>query len=485
MGSKKKFAAVAVTAVVAATMCIGCKAYADEAAFDRLTESAVALAQRDYYTADINGDMDLSIKMAQGGASANLDIKGNAQGIVAYQAEPFAVEMTMNANADLAGQQSASFSGSMFVVDNEDGTGTLYTKSVVNGEDNGWQVASIEKEQFDEFKRSLNADSDLSQVTGLFGELTNTDVDVSSLQAMLSDNMAIEPESQNIRGYECDAVSCAIDGASVLSLVNLPTDDMSGVLAGVKCDIQTAIDKNSNLPVQVSIDLSGSDFSDLAAMFTSVTSESDKPAEVSVENKALGLTVSYDYDSPATVIVPEEAKQAEQPDTEPEQTEPGEVGYDPKSDMPQENPDGSYVMSVSKGEDVSIMLPEGFNATYADEDYFAADTEDYMWSAYYTTEYYSSMDDEVALLTDESFYTKSGYTDFEIKAETPLKTAGGKDAFCVARKYKSGDMVYLDTCILVDYGDYLIVINTTRFDENMNPVEITADEMQMFADSVL
>lgn len=481
----KKFAAVAAVAAVTAAMCVGCQAYADEAAFNRLTESAVAVAQRDYYTADITGDMDLSIKMAQSGASANLDIKGSAQGLVAYQAKPFAVEMTMNANADLAGQQNASFSGSMFVVENEDGTGTLYAKSVVNGEDNGWQVASVEKEQFDEFKRTMNADSDLSQVTGLFGEMTDTDVDGSSLQAMLSDNMTIEPEAQNIRGYECDTVSCAIDGASVLSLVDLPSDDMSGVLAGVKCDIQTAIDKDSNLPVQVNIDLSGSDFSDLAAMFTSVTSESDKPAEVSVENRALGLTVSYDYDSPATVIVPEEAKQAEQPDAESEQTEPDIFEYDPGSNMPQENPDGSYVMPLSKGDDVSIMLPEGFEATYADEDYFAADTEDYMWSVYYTPEYYSSMDDEVASLTDESFYTKSGYTDFEIKTETPLKTAGGKDAYCIARKYKSGDMVYLDTCILVDYGDYLIVVNTTRFDEDMNPVEMTADEIQMFADSVL
>lgn len=493
---RTRFAVAAVLAAIVATMCVGCKAYADEAALNLLKDSAAALSQRDYYTIDMNGDMDLSINMGQAGASATLDIKGNAQGLISYQAEPFAVEFAVNGSADLAGQQNASANASAFVVENGDGTGTMYGKTVVNGEDSGWHVDTIDEEQFAQFKSSMTSEPDFDNLTNLVGEMTNAKVQGVELFDMFTENMVLEPESSNIRGYDCNMVSCVIDGSSILSVADVPDATVNEIFGGIKCDIRTSVDTNSHLPVQSSIDLSGSDFSDLAAMFTSVTSESDDEVTVSVENRSFGVTVDYDYDAPAVVIVPDEAKQAEQfmADLEPADDnhvqEPAHVGSESSegslgTDMPERSPDGSYVMPLSQGEDVSIMLPDGFNATYVDYDYFAADTEDYLWSVYYTTEYYSSMEDEVALLTDDSFYTKSGYTDFEVRTETPLQTASGRDAFAVARKYKSGDMVYVDTCIMVDCGDYLIVINTSHFDDGVEPLEITQEEMQMFADSVL
>ena len=146
----------------------------------------------------------------------------------------------------------------------------------------------------------------------------------------------LAPEAVNVDGKDCYEITMTLTGEDVGNLLTKLSEakpdllDPSAVqmaqmfIGSLQFNIVEDIDAETFRPVYVGCDLTGSDFSMISQligsmMFSSTSSDGEaETPEINLTVNDLSMKINYDYESPVSIEVPEEALGADVTEVDPE-----------------------------------------------------------------------------------------------------------------------------------------------------------------------
>lgn len=305
---------------------------------DLLDKAQKAQAEKDFGTIRIGLDADVVVQIGEEASTAtNAPMTGQGDMTVSYTVDPFAVSISGNLEGSALGQ-SGQGTIQEYITENEDGTGSIYVGeegstdggSQTEGSGMNWTAQSIDAGKMKTMKEAVTAAR-----SGDYSTLQAAGLDIEGIRKSLTDVSTITSEPVQAGGKECyemvtpiggDTFSSALDQLMNSELMkgkegsmDQSVLDMAGLmLQNMSMNLVTDYAADDLLPVHGEMDLSGSDFSWIGDMIAQISqaqaagsdSGSSQIPAVSVNVNTLKGTVDYDFETPVSIVIPEEAKNA-------------------------------------------------------------------------------------------------------------------------------------------------------------------------------
>ena len=198
----------------------------------------------------------------------------------------------------------------MYMVQEDDGTFGVYSKTDDGSGTAQWAHQTVDKAQADEIINLMNSN-----------EMAKVDY------AALGINWNMDPQPTTVGASTCYHLTCDLTWDDIMQIVKnagemagqaeamneavAELEAMSEYLSGIKASIALDIDDTTYLPAQMVLDLNGTDWTQISSLAGAAfgTDDQGNPIEVELSAEGLAITATYDYTSPVSIEVPEEALQ--------------------------------------------------------------------------------------------------------------------------------------------------------------------------------
>ena len=490
------------------------------------TKEALAQATSMWVVIKGTADADLSMKQnTENGASMDIPINGNCEMDYRISLDPFQAGLSVQYSGEAMGQGT---DGSMevYLLENEDGTGTEYTGMLSDGLMQ-WSTGNIEAETFSRMKDMVSSalKGDLSSVEGL--PESGMKVDTAALtglmekyQKQITDLAQISPQSALKDDDECYELTMEVTGeflfqmmSDIMAAGGQTPDEASlqmvkAAMSGLKVKVDTLIDANTFLPAYGTIDLGESDFSALGNLMagTMGAAAGDMSASVSVDE--LKLSANFQFNEPVSVQVPPEAEEAgraggEEIEVSPEDlvgslltggTEEGGSVTDDSGTIPDENEviqnaDGTYRIEYEdyfgESKAVNVAVPDGLALTYGSGNYLTFSNDDYSLQVSYSLFSLKTPGETVESDLDTSYYeSDSSYSDVTRTDVMQTALADGTPVSYGFRGYTYNGYSMGGTCAALQVGDAIAKFEIEKEDESRSAVPATEQEVQQYASMI-
>jgi hypothetical protein len=305
---KKRLVLGVITLGTASMLCGFDSAETADTLIDKMNEASADLTS---LTADIDMNVDAAVNISDGTTNSSIGISLTGSETVAASLDPFAAEITASLNFAALGSSQA-IEEEIYMVTDENDALKLYTKSTDAGTgESSWSVDTM-----DDF--NINDLVKLSTATSV----SATDMADWGMELVLA------PEAADVNGTECYLLTTSIDTDTLSTILSklsdltgedmLADEDISTALAmlqGLKIDMEYYVDAATYLPIKLHMDMNDSDLTTVNTLLNSYItySESDEAPSSTAELQLndLSLDAVYDYTTPVSVTVPDEALEAE------------------------------------------------------------------------------------------------------------------------------------------------------------------------------
>lgn len=490
-----------------------------------------AFSQVKTLNVSINAVADANLSIVQdveNGASMDVPINGTSDISMALSLEPFQAELYAKYSGEAMGQGMNGLMD-MYVIENDDGTGSAYTGMLSSEGEVAWSEESIDAQSMTQVKEMVRSAlaGDMSGLSNMSPDGNTVDVAaMTDIMQKYQDQVAgisqIAPQSVNVDGKECYQMTCELTGdiltqmmSDAVSASGQAMDDtslqiVSAALGGIKANIETLVDVQTYLPVKASVDLSGSDFSMLEQYMVSSMAGMDSGMKASVNVSTLSVECTFGCNDPVQITVPQEALDASAAggieDINPSDliggilgggsgsTDTGsstgtDIALPDTDDGPVQNSDGTYRISY---EDYSgnvrqadIAVPDGLRLSYGSDDYLSFTNDDYTISVSYSLFSNSTLEETVENDLDVTYM--QGNSDYSNVTRTDVMKTALDDGTPVCYGFKG--YVYNGyglggTEAAVQAGDSIVSMEIQIEDDQRNVVEAGEDDVKRYAGMV-
>lgn len=289
-------------------------------------KSQEAQAAKNSATVSMQMEADAALQIgADSSTATKASLNGNADLTISYTLDPFQMKMEGNVKGTALGNTVDAKLSEYFVTD-DDGSGIIYA-NLDTGNGGSWEASRVGKDQMRTVQEALAASK-----SGDYSKLKEQGFDAQALLDQVEKVTTLVPEAVTTGNQECYEMTSTISGSLLSGML---TDVMNSSLSNAAGDglddqkrqiaedilkslsVNTKEDYNTEtfLPVHMEMDLSGSDFSGLVsrieslirAGYTGSAAEPEEP-QLSVTVNTLKASADYDFDTPVSIEVPEEAR---------------------------------------------------------------------------------------------------------------------------------------------------------------------------------
>ena len=289
-------------------------------------KSQEAQAAKNSATVSMQMEADAALQIgADSSTATKASLNGNADLTISYTLDPFQMKMEGNVKGTALGNTVDAKLSEYFVTD-DDGSGIIYA-NLDTGNGGSWEASRVGKDQMRTVQEALAASK-----SGDYSKLKEQGFDAQALLDQVEKVTTLVPEAVTTGNQECYEMTSTISGSLLSGML---TDVMNSSLSNASGDglddqkrqiaedilkslsVNTKEDYNTEtfLPVHMEMDLSGSDFSGLVsrieslirAGYTGSAAEPEEP-QLSVTVNTLKASADYDFDTPVSIEVPEEAR---------------------------------------------------------------------------------------------------------------------------------------------------------------------------------
>lgn len=289
-------------------------------------KSQEAQAAKNSATVSMQMEADAALQIgADSSTATKASLNGNADLTISYTLDPFQMKMEGNVKGTALGNTVDATLSEYFVTD-DDGSGIIYA-NLDTGNGGSWEASRVGKDQMRTVQEALEASK-----SGDYSKLKEQGFDAQALLDQVEKVTTLAPEAVTTGNQECYEMTSTISGSLLSGML---TDVMNSSLSNASGDglddqkrqiaetilkslsVVTKEDYNTEtfLPVHMEMDLSGSDFSGLVsrieslirAGYTGSAAEPEEP-QLSVTVNTLKASADYDFDTPVSIEVPEEAR---------------------------------------------------------------------------------------------------------------------------------------------------------------------------------
>ena len=289
-------------------------------------KSQEAQAAKNSATVSMQMEADAALQIgADSSTATKASLNGNADLTISYTLDPFQMKMEGNVKGTALGNTVDAKLSEYFVTD-DDGSGIIYA-NLDTGNGGSWEASRVGKDQMRTVQEALEASK-----SGDYSKLKEQGFDAQALLDQVEKVTTLVPEAVTTGNQECYEMTSTISGSLLSGML---TDVMNSSLSNASGDglddqkrqiaetilkslsVVTKEDYNTEtfLPVHMEMDLSGSDFSGLVsrieslirAGYTGSAAEPEEP-QLSVTVNTLKASADYDFDTPVSIEVPEEAR---------------------------------------------------------------------------------------------------------------------------------------------------------------------------------
>ena len=289
-------------------------------------KSQEAQAAKNSATVSMQMEADAALQIgADSSTATKASLNGNADLTISYTLDPFQMKMEGNVKGTALGNTVDAKLSEYFVTD-DDGSGIIYA-NLDTGNGGSWEASRVGKDQMRTVQEALEASK-----SGDYSKLKEQGFDAQALLDQVEKVTTLVPEAVTTGNQECYEMTSTISGSLLSGML---TDVMNSSLSNASGDglddqkrqiaedilkslsVNTKEDYNTEtfLPVHMEMDLSGSDFSGLVsrieslirAGYTGSAAEPEEP-QLSVTVNTLKASADYDFDTPVSIEVPEEAR---------------------------------------------------------------------------------------------------------------------------------------------------------------------------------
>ena len=289
-------------------------------------KSQEAQAAKNSATVSMQMEADAALQIgADSSTATKASLNGNADLTISYTLDPFQMKMEGNVKGTALGNTVDAKLSEYFVTD-DDGSGIIYA-NLDTGNGGSWEASRVGKDQMRTVQEALEASK-----SGDYSKLKEQGFDAQALLDQVEKVTTLAPEAVTTGNQECYEMTSTISGSLLSGML---TDVMNSSLSNASGDglddqkrqiaedilkslsVNTKEDYNTEtfLPVHMEMDLSGSDFSGLVsrieslirAGYTGSAAEPEEP-QLSVTVNTLKASADYDFDTPVSIEVPEEAR---------------------------------------------------------------------------------------------------------------------------------------------------------------------------------
>ncbi|HCI83515.1 MAG TPA: hypothetical protein DHV79_02675 [Lachnospiraceae bacterium] len=289
-------------------------------------KSQEAQAAKNSATVSMQMEADAALQIgADSSTATKASLNGNADLTISYTLDPFQMKMEGNVKGTALGNTVDATLSEYFVTD-DDGSGIIYA-NLDTGNGGSWEASRVGKDQMRTVQEALEASK-----SGDYSKLKEQGFDAQALLDQVEKVTTLAPEVVTTGNQECYEMTSTISGSLLSGML---TDVMNSSLSNASGDglddqkrqiaedilkslsVNTKEDYNTEtfLPVHMEMDLSGSDFSGLVsrieslirAGYTGSAAEPEEP-QLSVTVNTLKASADYDFDTPVSIEVPEEAR---------------------------------------------------------------------------------------------------------------------------------------------------------------------------------
>ncbi len=289
-------------------------------------KSQEAQAAKNSTTVSMQMEADAALQIGTDSSTATkASLNGNADLTISYTLDPFQMKMEGNVKGTALGNTVDATLSEYFVTD-DDGSGIIYA-NLDTGNGGSWEASRVGKDQMRTVQEALEASK-----SGDYSKLKEQGFDAQALLDQVEKVTTLAPEAVTTGNQECYEMTSTISGSLLSGML---TDVMNSSLSNASGDglddqkrqiaedilkslsVNTKEDYNTEtfLPVHMEMDLSGSDFSGLVsrieslirAGYTGSAAEPEEP-QLSVTVNTLKASADYDFDTPVSIEVPEEAR---------------------------------------------------------------------------------------------------------------------------------------------------------------------------------
>ena len=289
-------------------------------------KSQEAQAAKNSATVSMQMEADAALQIGTDSSTATkASLNGNADLTISYTLDPFQMKMEGNVKGTALGHTVDATLSEYFVTD-DDGSGIIYA-NLDTGNGGSWEASRVGKDQMRTVQEALEASK-----SGDYSKLKEQGFDAQALLDQVEKVTTLAPEAVTTGNQECYEMTSTISGSLLSGML---TDVMNSSLSNASGDglddqkrqiaetilkslsVNTKEDYNTEtfLPVHMEMDLSGSDFSGLVsrieslirAGYTGSAAEPEEP-QLSVTVNTLKASADYDFDTPVSIEVPEEAR---------------------------------------------------------------------------------------------------------------------------------------------------------------------------------
>ena len=261
------------------------------------------------FSADMDLGVDVSLFVKD--YDMSLGVKGNGDLSMACTTDPLAIGMDGAVTVDVMGE-SMNINLQQYMIPEEDGSLASYTYTETPGEEEGevngeWSKTSIPAEV----------------VEKLMDMIKNGGVDYSELPITFT----LGDAPVDVNGAECYQLYTTLTFQDVLALIEYavskageeaagqlpPTEELAAFEAyvgGIKVNLEIDVDTTTYLPACFHMDTEGTDWASIAALAASamgLADEEGNPMEVELNVDSLYANAVYDYETPVSIVVPQEA----------------------------------------------------------------------------------------------------------------------------------------------------------------------------------
>ena len=253
--------------------------------------------------ADINFDASLSVPAAD----ITMGLTAGGTENVSAVMDPLACAVDGEFTVSIMGQEMKAAVTAYGVM--EDGKFAVYSNAEMEGEESaGWTKTS----------------TDAAPITEMLNQLKGAPV-------ALPFNFDLASAPIELNGKECYELSAVVPWNDVYLVAQSYLEQVAGadtasqleaygsLLSGLNITMTIYVNTESFLPEYVHVDLNDSDWSAIGALVSSMfgTDENGNPFEVELKVNATDIDVTYDYSTAVEIVLPEEAKSAQEvaPDT--------------------------------------------------------------------------------------------------------------------------------------------------------------------------
>ena len=492
---------------------------------EQLTENSMnAMAQLTSMSATMHGQADAGVHVSQegdDGATMDIPMSGTIDLNMDLNMEPLQAAISFSFAADAMGQGGTG-TFQLYLVENEDGTGTAYAGQSSDDGQMEWNANTADAETFAQVKEAMKAamSGDMTAISSMSGD---SSLDPAALSAMMDKykeqflgRAQLTPQSVTAAdGKECYELTADLNGADITQVLNdvmsaagqvVDTSSlqmMQPFLGGLVMHMESKYDVDTFLPVEALIDLGGSEFSTISERLASSMTGGAEGVTASVDVSALNMTAGFKCNEPVTVTVPQEALDAANSSGTGTDLTAGGIGgllggtddgtdfsgLDTTDEGPVQNADGTYQIAYEDFEGntytANVATPDGLTLGYGSENYLGFNDSGYDLSVNYMVSYQDTpemaVDDDLDISYMES---DSDYS--EVSRTEVMQTAlpDGTVVYYGSNFYRYNGYLLGGTVCALQVGDAVVKFEVEKDDENNDRVAATEEEIQQYASMI-